>query len=610
MTLTSNHSNESSYGAFSDYVKMNPYWQAEDEAGNVLRWSENSRHVGSFQVNVPNPMYDATIGTVNKASYLDILDNLYIEWTPSEGLTTMARLGISAKRNDADEFYPATHSKFAEYGELDYLRRGQYFLDNGKSSTLSGDISARYVKSMGKHNFMGTLSFLVSESSYSAYHFEAEGFPNNTAADITFARQYVEGTRPVGLSSLSREMSALAMFSYDFDSRYLADFTFREGASSLYGKDSRWAPAWSAGAGWNAHNEAFLKEVEWINRLKIRGSIGVTGNQNFTTNETIGTYNYYVDQVYGNQTGAYLARLANTDLQWEQKTDYNIGIDVDTKWISVAFDLFRADSKNMLTSISIPTSTGFSTVKDNLGKVRNTGFEVDLRLKVVQTKDAFATINVRASHYKNYIVSLSDAMREENRLKEQLAVDQGNSTPANLYRDGQALNTIWAVPSAGIDPSIGYEIYIKKDGTLTYDYDTQDLIAAGNTDPKLYGTFAFDGEYKGIGLSVSMYYLWGADMYNYTLVDRVENIDPAYNVDLRVLTGRWQRAGQVAQFKKLGTYYDETTNSNLLLKTHSLPVSYKKETNLTSRRYPYITNSRRGLSNCSDCNASGCHRIC
>jgi TonB-linked SusC/RagA family outer membrane protein len=571
MTLTSNHSNESPYGEFEDYVKMNPYWQAEDADGNILRWAEYK----STGTSIPNPIYDSTIGTVNKTSYLNMLDNFYIEWTPLEGLTAMARLGISAKRSDADEFYPATHSKFANYLEEAYLRRGQYFLDNGKSSDVSGDISARYIKAVGKHNFMGTLNFTVSESSYSAYHYEAEGFPNNIAADATFARQYVEGTRPEGSSSLSREISALAMFSYDYDNRYLADLTFREGASSLYGKDSRWAPSWSVGAGWNLHNESFLKNAEWINRLKLRGSVGVTGNQNFDTNEALGTYRYYTNWMYDNQIGAYLERLANSALQWEQKTDYNIGVDVDTKWVSLVFDVFMADSKNMLTSISIPTSTGFSMVKDNLGKVRNTGFEADLKLKVVQTKDAFATINIRASHYKNYIVSLSDAMREANKLKEQLATDRGNPVPVNLYRDGQAFNTIWAVPSVGIDPSNGYEVYIKKDGTLTYEYDSQDLIAAGNTDPKLYGTFGFDGEYKGVGLSVTMYYLWGADMYNNTLVNRVENINPVYNVDRRVLTGRWQKAGQVTPFKKLGTYnVQEGVSTN---------VAYQEYTRATTR---------------------------
>jgi len=550
MTLTTNNSNESPYGTFNDYVRMNPYWQAQDEQGNILRWAENSED----GLRIANPMYDATIGTVNKASHINMVNNFYAEWSPLDNLTVMARFGYSTKSSDADEFYPATHSKFVNYYSESLLRRGMYILDNGKGANISGDLSARYVKSIDQHHLMGTVNFIISEDSYSGYQFIAEGFPNNIAADITFARQYAQGSRPIGISSLNREISALAMFSYDYSNRYLVDLTFREGASSLYGKDSRWAPSWSTGIGWNIHNESFLKETSWLNRLKLRGSIGLTGNQNFNTNTAIGTYKYYIDQVYDNQLGAYLAQLANPLLQWEQKMDYNAGIDIDTKYFGLMFDYFTADSKNMLTTISIPTSTGFKSVKDNLGKVRNTGFEVNLRAKIIQTKDAFLSVNLLANHYTNTILSLSEAMREENKIKEQLAADRGNPAPVNLYKDGQALKTIWAVPSAGIDPTTGYEVYIKQDGSLTYTYDPADLIAAGIEDPKLFGSIRMDGEWKGFGVSATLYYRWGGDMYNQTLVDRVENINPIYNVDRRVLTGRWQAPGQIAQYKKLGSF--------------------------------------------------------
>ena len=113
------------------------------------------------------------------------------------------------------------------------------------------------------------------------------------------------------------------------------------------------------------------------------------------------------------------------------------------------------------------------------------------------------------------------------------------------------MNSIWAVPSAGIDPMTGNEIYIKKDGTLTYDYDYNDSVVAGNSQPTYRGNFGFTAEYKGIGLSTTWTFLGGCQMYNYTLVNQVENVDINYNVDRRVLLGRWQTPGQVAQFKRL-----------------------------------------------------------
>ena len=119
------------------------------------------------------------------------------------------------------------------------------------------------------------------------------------------------------------------------------------------------------------------------------------------------------------------------------------------------------------------------------------------------------------------------------------------------------MNAIWAVPSLGIDPTTGQEIYVRKDGTLTYEYDAQDQGVAGSSDPKYRGNFGFAAEYKGFGLSATCTFLGGGQRYNTTLVNKVENVDIHYNVDRRVLYGRWQTPGQNAMFKKLGSYTDE-----------------------------------------------------
>ena len=136
------------------------------------------------------------------------------------------------------------------------------------------------------------------------------------------------------------------------------------------------------------------------------------------------------------------------------------------------------------------------------------------------------------------------------------AEDNNTSAPVLMYQDGLSMKTIWAVPSAGIDPQTGQEIYIKKDGTYTYTYSANDMVAAGNSDPKYRGTGGFTAEYKGIGLSATISYLAGCQMYNSTLVSRVENANIAYNVDRRLLIGRWTTPGQVTPYKKFNS---ETT---------------------------------------------------
>lgn len=109
-----------------------------------------------------------------------------------------------------------------------------------------------------------------------------------------FARQYAKDSRPTGLENTTRDMGILGVFSYSYDNRYLTDITLRSNGSSQFGKNNRWALFWSAGLGWNIHNEKFLRESKIIKQLKLRGSVGYTGNQNFSGYQAISTYKYYL----------------------------------------------------------------------------------------------------------------------------------------------------------------------------------------------------------------------------------------------------------------------------------------------------------------------------
>lgn len=555
MTAVSNSGQESPWGEFGVYAKMNPYWRSNDpETGILLRWAEPSTFT-------PNPMYDATIGTMNTSSYLDFLNNFYVEFRPTQHIKVAGRLGISAKRSSADEFLPANHSKYSTssymYNEELKMRRGSYRLDNGKSSSFSGDVNASYTRNYDKHFISANIGAFASESMYAAYVNIAEGFPNNQAADITFARQYAEGTRPVGLSSLNRELSFLSTTNYSYDNKYLIDATYRISASSLYGKDNRWSPGWSVGIGWNLHHEKFLNLPDYFKQLKLRGSVGVTGNQNFDTSYAIGTYKYYIDYNYDGFTGSYLSNLPNPELKWEQKKDYNVGLDASISGLNLRMDYYDSYTENMVTNVSVSTSTGFNMVRDNLGLVRNRGYEITANLNLWQKESGFVSIYGSVASNINEIVSLSESMKTFNELQEKEAANKGNNRPVIMYKDGMSMSSIWAVRSLGIDPMNGQEVYLKKDGTRTYVYDPLDLEVVGDTRPKARGHFGITAEYRGFGFSTTFRYLFGGQMYNQTLVDRVENIEIKNNVDKRVLSGRWQTPGQNAMFKRLGTFQYE-----------------------------------------------------
>ena len=129
--------------------------------------------------------------------------------------------------------------------------------------------------------------------------------------------------------------------------------------------------------------------------------------------------------------------------------------------------------------------------------------------------------------------------------------DTGNTDVPVRYEEGSSMSTIWVVKSLGIDPETGREVFVKKDGTLTYDWSSSDYIDGGDTRPKVSGNFGLNMEWHGIGLSAGFTWQLGGQMYNETLLSKVENADIRYNVDRRVFSGRWSQPGQVARFKSI-----------------------------------------------------------
>lgn len=555
MSFASNQSLDSPFGNFSTYSKLNPYFRLFDEYGAVIR---QYKTVETYDNLRENPYLDGILNTKFSSSYKEFINNTYLELSIVEGLKVSARLGIVSNQSDADKFYPAEHSKFARYKDEDTSRKGSYEVTNGKSNTLSGDAYLNYSKSFGKHAVFANAGFNLSEKSYRDVVNSAEGFPSDKMNDIMFALQYQKDTRPNGISSISREVGVLGVISYSFDNRFLADFTLRSNASSMFGDNNKWATFWSTGIGWNLHNEKFMKEVKWITQMKVRASIGSTGNQNFNNNKSIATYQYYMKNRYDDMLGSTLKNMKNSDLKWEQKMDYNVGLDANVLGFTVRFDWYNAVTQNLVTNVSIAPSSGFMTVGDNIGKVQNTGFELTIAKTIINSEKGYLNFSASAVTNKNKIIEISDALKTFNKEQSELAANAGTDRPVAKYMDGLDMNAIWAVPSCGIDPATGLELYRGIDGNQTYIWKATDMRVVGTTEPKFRGNFGFNGEYKGIGINVTCTFLAGGQMYNQTLVDKVENAAIGNNMDRRALTERWSGVDQKAYFRRndIATPYD------------------------------------------------------
>ena len=554
--ITSNDAQNSPYGTFSQYAVMNPYTPAYDENGRPTK-----QDLG-FSSNY-SPLYNAETGGKNKTSYLDFSNNFYIEYKPLETETDIlkltARLGVSAKRSDADEFYSYKHTKFESIKFSNPELMGSYTINNGKSTKFSADVYANYTKVLGSHVLNANVGYSMSESHYQEIINTARGFKDLNMDEYLFAGAYDTGT-PTGEAKKSRDLGVVGVLTYSYDDRYLFDGTIRFNGSSAFGVDNPWATFWSTGIGWNVHKEGFLKDSEWIKQLKLRGSIGYTGNQNFQSNNSASFYKYYTDEIYNQYwNGVYLNNMRNSGLQWELKKDINVGFDLNVKNIlTMSAEWYQADTENLVTKVSLPGSTGFTSVSENLGLVRNRGFEVTMGLRVLNHKDYFLNLSAQIATNDNKLMKLSDAMRTYNQQQQEIAAGKNaEHTPVTMYYEGMHMNTIWAVPSLGIDPSDGFEVYLDKEGRMTKKWDASNMVEAGINDSKYNGTFGLNGEYKGVGLSVVFRFLGGGHLYNNTLVNKVENVDIRKNVDRRVFSGRWKEAGQMTQFRRIYNNYED-----------------------------------------------------
>ncbi|MCB6972950.1 MULTISPECIES: SusC/RagA family TonB-linked outer membrane protein [Butyricimonas] len=591
LSLLHNKADNSPYGSFSDYAKLNPYWRANNEDGTI-REVLNPVEVAYGSNPVYNPLINKTLNTKDESKYTDITNNFYIEWSVFDDLKATGRFGFTSRTDESDIFYPRDHTMFRDIDITDdaYFERGQYTKGNGKMTTLTTDIALNYSKTWDKHVMFANAQWSLGETKSESVTFQAEGFANDKLDYITHAQQYLAGGKPSGSESLSRETSFLASVNYSYDSRYLFDGNYRANASSLFGADRRWGHFWSVGAGWNMHNEKFLNDIGWLQRLKLRISTGYTGSQNFNSYQAVSTYKYYSNEVYDNIIGSYLMSLANPDLQWQKTQDNNVGIDVSLFGrVDLTFDYYIKNTSNLLTPVTLPPSAGFSSYTENLGKSQNKGFELQVSVRAINDADKDLHLNVFGSlmHNTNKIKEINEALSSMNDDKDSdkdfnydQSTKEKTTKPSVRYAEGQSMSAIWAVRSLGIDPGTGNELFLTKDGQLTYTWDANDQVVCGDELPKYTGTFGFNLDWKGFSVNTSFYFRLGGQMYNQTLVDKVENCDMTYNVDRRVYTGRWTTPGQKAEFKRV-------TDPNYFTRPTSRFVQDLSELQMTSLNVGY-----------------------
>lgn len=565
LSITNNKAVNSPYGDFSQYAKMNPYWRPEDKAtGKVSKVLQGFFEPAKWETMIYNPMYDATLNTENSTSYLNITDNFQADWNIREDLKLSTRFSMYNQRNSGTVFLPADAVEFVNTPDSLFSSRGYYQQTTGTSSSYQADVFLNYGRNFDRHTLYTTAGYHVQQDRAVSNTVMVQGFPNADMKNILFGLQYPANGKPTGSENLLRLLSYYANVSYAYDYRYLLDVSFREDGSSLFGSDKHYAPFWSAGLGWNLHKEKFVKIPDVINKFKLRVSIGSTGSQNFPPFAAAQTYQYLTGSRYLNNIGAALYTLGNNNLRWQQTNKVNAGADLELfkGRIQATFNYYVEKTTDLFTSVNTTPSSGFSSYFANLGTVQNKGMELYVTAFLIKNepKNIYWSVYGNFLHNKNKLLKISDALKAQNdkAVDEQQKDKSPVTAPVLQYKEGQSVSTIYAVRSLGIDPSTGNEVFLTKDGVQTYRWSATDQVPVGDNQPKLTGNFGTNFMYRGVSVNIVMHTELGGQIYNNTLADRVENADPVYNVDIRVLTDRWQKPGDIARFKGLANLAGNT----------------------------------------------------
>ncbi|SMC87430.1 SusC/RagA family TonB-linked outer membrane protein [Pedobacter nyackensis] len=561
ITLGYTKGNNTPWGSFRDYADQFPFFRNKDEAGNIIKILEPNNKELEFDGNAPggtftNPSYNSTLNIKDYSANLSIGNNTNVEWTIMDGLQLRGSLGWNRNVPESESFYPADHTSFVKSISI-FSELGSYGQLRGINTAIDGKINGSYHKKMGNHSLFVAVGGSFQQTSSQSTRVGVTGIPIDYLSELGLANGFgLSNTRPLSNKSLTKSLSNYLSLSYNYDDRYTAEFTFNQSGSSQFGSNNKLAPFYGGGVAWNITNEDFFKENDIVQSAKLRASFGITGNQNFSPYMSTQVYEYSFINDYRLSLGALLNNYANPDLKWQQTLKQNLGLTLGLfkGKINVGMDLFRETTDNLILPLDVAPSTGFVNYQDNLGGTRNQGYEVSISSPLIKNskRNIFWTVGFNTGHYTNVITRLSPAIEAINKANNSSFDRETQKSPLPRFVVGQSTTQIWAVPSFGIDPATGKEVFEKLDGSRTFIWDANDKRPIGDANSKFKGGMSSNFTYKNFVLNFNLVFQTGGYMYNQTLVDRVENVDLlSGNADRRVLTDRWKQPGDHSSFKSL-----------------------------------------------------------
>ncbi|HPT14842.1 MAG TPA: TonB-dependent receptor [Bacteroidales bacterium] len=512
---------------------------------------------GSYNEDGPYANPVAIINDTKNVAYTNRHnDNIYLEYKFLDGLSFTSKWSADIYTLREHEYDPITTRQGAKYNGLGI--EGSTYVSNLVSSNV-----LQYVKTLKKdHNLEALLGYSAEKYARRSTYIEAIDFPNENLQYITSA-----GTiRAASASALDRGMSSFfGQFKYNYLYKYIFTMTARADGSSKFGKNNRYGYFPAASFAWRIAEEKFMKKLPAVSELKLRLSIGLTGNDGIGDFASYGLYGGGYN--YGGTSGTAPTQLPNPDLKWESTLQKGAGIDLGlfNDRISLSIDLYHNHTYDLLLARPLPSSSGFPTINANIGDLQNKGIEVVLNTENIKSEFTWNTsFNFAAN--RNKVLKLYDG---------QPITDQGRG--GNWVVEGEPIGVFYGYRCLGVDPTTGNLVYddINNDGQITSD----DLTKTGNPNPDFTAGLTNTFAYKGFDLSVFLHMVYGNDIFNGNRI-YLESASGEDNQTTTMLR-RWMKPGDVTDVPRVGDTYKSSrfieNGSFMRIKNVTLGYNFPKE---------------------------------
>ena len=528
-TLTANvapriiYRDQADWSVFKDAIEANPTTPLMDPENPARYYNFQGQVVGSNPVErqkLEKDHGDTKLLDWDGTVKLNLLPLLLKDGKGNHNLSTQVMFADHQYDNNNSWFRPSTSTICINNGHdgeasRSYSKERQYVLE----------WLTNYTGTFGKHNVKGMAGYSYQYSQYEGLSNENKDFPNDGLTYNNMGTgEYAKEEGKVLMGSYKNDCKLIAFFgrvSYDFDGKYMFTASLRHEGSSKFGVDNKWGNFPAVSAGWRISQESFMKDIKWINDLKLRADYGVTGNQDFGSYNSLNTMTgfgyYYYNGKYFQVWGP--SKNVNPDLKWEKGKNWNIGIDFSlfNNRVYGSFNYFNRKQQDLLGNykVSVPPYL-FDETFVNVGTMKNTGFEFDINVKAVTTKDFSYDFNVVGATMSNKFVDFSNSQY----VGQDYYDVAGTSDPYPYYylqriQKGKSIGNFYMWKYAGHTTDGEWLVY-DKDGDIirasqASDADRQKV---GNGMPKFTMSTSQNFRYRNFDLSLFFRGAFGYDIFN------------------------------------------------------------------------------------------------